>query len=236
MNDLIKKHQSEFDLYYSLLAEWNEKFNLTAITDRESVFARHFCDSISAAGYLPQNASVCDIGSGAGFPGLPLKIVRPDINITLIDSVNKKVGFLNEVIARLGLKNAAAFHVRAEDAASPDKYRGKFNVTLSRAVAPLPVLCEYALPLTKPGGVFIAYKASSGEKEETASAQNALKILGGRLKQTAPYTLTAPVKAGADGSPTGTEDIALSLIIIEKTAECPLKYPRGGNKPRLQPL
>ena len=237
LTEQIKKFDKEFALYSSLLTEWNQKFNLTAIEDRESIFARHFADSLAAAEYIPCNATVCDIGSGAGFPGLPLKIVRPDIDIILIDSVNKKVGFLNEVIARLNLKNAAAVHIRAEDAATPSKYREKFDITLSRAVAPLAVLCEYALPLTKTGGAFIAYKTAAATDTEIKAAENALKILGGKIKSTVPYTITAP--AGTKGSETANqtfETIPLMLIIIEKTAPCPAKYPRGGNKPRLQPL
>lgn len=235
--DIIDQHIEEFELYYSLLIEWNQKFNLTAIEDKSSVFTRHFADSVAAVEHIPRGAYVCDIGSGAGFPGLPLKIVRPDIRLVLMDSVNKKVSFLNEVISRLGLVNAEAVHIRAEDAAAPAKYREKFDTVLARAVAPLPVLCEYALPLVKPGGAFIAYKTAAAAEQETAAARNALKVLNGKVQKTTGYTLSAPLKKDAAAPHTpGAENIALALIIIEKTAPCPLKYPRGANKPRLQPL
>ena len=234
----------EFELYYSLLVEWNEKFNLTTVTDRDGVFTRHFADSIAAAYYIPQNASVCDIGSGAGFPGLPLKIVRPDLSVTLFDSVNKKITFLNEVISRLSLNlnsqfsvlssqfQPTAVHIRAEDAGHSALYRERFDVAVSRAVAPLPVLCEYALPLVKTGGLFIAYKTEAAAKEEIAAAQNALKILNGTVKTTAPYNLATP--SLRDTPQEG--NFSAALIIIEKTAPAPSKYPRNGNKPRLQPL
>ena len=233
--DKIQEHLSEFELYYSLLAEWNQKFNLTTVTDRDGVFTRHFADSIAAAEYIPQGAKVCDIGSGAGFPGLPLKIVRPDLSVTLFDSVNKKITFLTEVIARLAACQGdstpspvtLAIHSRAEDAGASAAYREQFDVALSRAVAPLPVLCEYALPLIKTGGLFIAYKTAAAANDEIKAAQNALKILNGKVKQVVTY----PVKVY------GAETTAvMSLIIIEKTGPAPLKYPRGGNKPRLNPL
>ena len=231
--DRIKEHLSEFELYYSLLAEWNQKFNLTAITDREGVFARHFEDSIAAAEYIPQGAKLCDIGSGAGFPGLPLKIVRPDLSVTLFDSVNKKITFLNEVIARLEQEGVTAVHIRAEDAGASALYREQFDAAVSRAVAPLPVLCEYALPLIKTGGLFIAYKTAAAADNEIALAQNAIKVLNGKVKEVAPYTL-APPSAVASTPQEG--NFSAALIIIEKTGTAPLKYPRGGNKPRLDPL
>ena len=223
---MIDKHMEKFELYYSLLVEWNQRFNLTAITERDEVFARHFEDSLAAADYIKEGAYVCDIGSGAGFPGLPLKIVRPDLNVVLFDSVNKKIAFLNEVISRLGLSGIEAVHSRAEDAAALNRYRERFGVAVCRAVAPLPVLCEYALPLIKVGGNFIAYKTEAAVETETASVQNALKILNGKITDVIPYSLKE--KNGGE--------IKLALIIIEKTALCPLKYPRGGNKPRLNPL
>lgn len=222
---MIDKHIKEFELYYSLLSEWNQKFNLTAVTEKDAVFTRHFQDSTAAADCIKQGSYICDIGSGAGFPGIPLKIVRPDLDAVLFDSVNKKISFLNEVIARLGLGNITAVHSRAEDAAAPGRFREAFDAAVCRAVAPLPVLCEYALPLLKTGGRFIAYKTQAALESEIAAAQNALKILNGKTADIIHYTLKEK-----------GEEIRLALIIIEKTAPSPLKYPRSGNKPRTDPF
>lgn len=206
----------KFALYENLLTAWNEKFNLTAITDSEEIRVKHFADSLAAVKLLKQNAVVLDIGSGAGFPAVPLKIVRPDISVTMIDSVNKKVGFLNEVILRLGLTDTRALHIRAEDM---DK-NIKFDAVVSRAVARLNTLSEYALPFVKIGGLFIAYKSEKTD-EEIEEAKNAIAVLGGKIKE---------VKDVSGG------EFIRKLVVIEKVADTPPKYPRGKNLPRLKPL
>jgi 16S rRNA (guanine527-N7)-methyltransferase len=215
-DDMIDK----FDTYYNFLVEYNKKINLTRITNKEDVYVKHFIDSIMFADVFKKNASMCDIGAGAGFPGIPLKIVRPDLNITLIDSVNKKVIFLGEVIERLSLTKIAVVHTRAEDFVI--KNRGRFDYAVARAVASLNTLSEYSLPFIKKGGQFVALKAS-GAHEELIVAKNAIKILGGRVNRIMEKSLLST-------------DIIRKAIIIDKVTRTPAKYPRGGNKPRLKPL
>lgn len=207
----------KFDLYYKLLIEWNQKFNLTSVTEREKVDLIHFKDSILPADFIPLNAELLDVGSGAGFPAIPLNIVREDLNVTMVDSVNKKVIFLQEVIKELGLSNAQAVHKRIEELIKEKKY----DVVTSRAVAPLNVLCEYCLPFVKKDGIMIAYK-SVDIKEELDSAKNAIKILGGEIKLIEERQLS--------------EEIKRIFVIIKKVKESPNNYPRSGNKPRLKPI
>lgn len=206
-----------FNRYAEMLRERNEKINLTAITEPEEVKVKHFLDSCSAAELLPGGASVLDIGSGAGFPGLPLKIVRPDLTVTLLDSVNKKVAFMNDVVAELKLSGVTAVHARIEDF----PHKGEYDAVVSRAVAELSTLAEYALPFVKIGGVFIAYKSEKAESEAEAAA-SAITLLGGRIRE----IREAFVAAG----------LTRKLIIIDKIAPTPPKYPRGKNLPRLKPL
>lgn len=206
-----------FNRYAEMLRERNEKINLTAITEPEEVKVKHFLDSCSAGELLPGGASVLDIGSGAGFPGLPLKIVRPDLTVTLLDSVNKKVAFMNDVIAELKLSGVTAVHARIEDF----PHKGEYDAVVSRAVAELSTLAEYALPFVKIGGAFIAYKSEKAESEAEAAA-SAITLLGGRIRE----IREAFVAAG----------LTRKLIIIDKIAPTPPKYPRGKNLPRLKPL
>lgn len=206
-----------FNRYAEMLRERNEKINLTAITEPEEVKIKHFLDSCSAAELLPGGASVLDIGSGAGFPGLPLKIVRPDLTVTLLDSVNKKVAFMNDVVAELKLSGATAVHARIEDF----PHKGEYDAVVSRAVAELTTLAEYALPFVKIGGAFIAYKSEKAESEAEAAA-SAITLLGGRIRE----IREAFVAAG----------LTRKLIVIDKIAPTPPKYPRGKNLPRLKPL
>lgn len=206
-----------FNRYAEMLRERNEKINLTAITEPEEVKVKHFLDSCSAAELLPGGASVLDIGSGAGFPGLPLKIVRPDLTVTLLDSVNKKVAFVSDVIAELKLSGVTAVHARIEDF----PHKGEYDAVVSRAVAELSTLAEYALPFVKIGGAFIAYKSEKAESEAEAAA-SAITLLGGRIRE----IREAFVAAG----------LTRKLIIIDKIAPTPPKYPRGKNLPRLKPL
>ena len=174
---MICRRGEIFEKYYRLLAEWNQKFNLTAITERDEVFVKHFADSLLGEEFVGENASVLDVGTGAGFPSLPIKIVRDDISLTLVDSLQKRINFLNCVLSELDIKKAEALHARAEDLSC----RETFDCAVSRAVAPLSTLCEYCLPFVKTGGVFIAYKAENCE-EEVASSSKAAEILGGRTR------------------------------------------------------
>ncbi len=206
-----------FNRYAEMLRERNEKINLTAITEPEEVKIKHFLDSCSAAELLPGGASVLDIGSGAGFPGLPLKIVRPDLTVTLLDSVNKKVAFVSDVVAELKLSGVTAVHARIEDF----PHKGEYDAVVSRAVAELSTLAEYALPFVKIGGAFIAYKSEKAESEAEAAA-SAITLLGGRIRE----IREAFVATG----------LTRKLIIIDKIAPTPPKYPRGKNLPRLKPL
>lgn len=206
-----------FNRYAEMLRERNEKINLTAITEPEEVKIKHFLDSCSAAELLPGGASVLDIGSGAGFPGLPLKIVRPDLTVTLLDSVNKKVAFVSDVIAELKLSGVTAVHARIEDF----PHKGEYDAVVSRAVAELSTLAEYALPFVKIGGAFIAYKSEKAESEAEAAA-SAITLLGGRIRE----IREAFVATG----------LTRKLIVIDKIAPTPPKYPRGKNLPRLKPL
>lgn len=213
-NERVK---AAFDRYAEMLTERNEKVNLTAITDPEEIRVKHFIDSLAAVDIIPDGAKVLDIGSGAGFPGIPLKIVRDDLAVTLLDSVNKKVAFLCDVIADLGLKNITAVHARIEDF----PYKAEFDIVVSRAVAELTTLAEYALPFVKVGGTFVAYKSEKAEAE-AAAAENAINLLGGRIREIR-EVFVAP-------------GITRKLIITDKIAPAPPKYPRGKNLPRLKPL
>ena len=209
--------EEKFEKYYNLLIEWNQKFNLTSITEKEKVELLHFKDSVLPHDLIKNNSTVIDIGSGAGFPGIPLKIVREDLDITLVDSLLKRVGFLEEVIKTLELDGIRAIHKRAEDL---DK-KQKFDVATARAVAPLNVLCEYCLPFVKKGGFMLAYKSEDVE-QELKGAEKAIKILGGEVEKVEKRSLC--------------DDIIRSFILIKKINDTPANYPRGGNKPRIKPL
>ena len=202
--------------YIEFLLLENEKFNLTSITDEHEIIVKHIIDSLAAAPYIMKNASVLDIGSGAGLPGLIIKIARPDIDLKLIDSVNKKVAFINSAIAMLNLSCAVAEHKRAEELPKNILY----DVVVSRAVAELRTLAEYSLPFLKFGGKLIAYKSSKAE-EEIDSAANSLKILGGEVEEIVDVSIEENIR---------------KLVIIKKTHNTPDKYPRNKNKPRLKPL
>lgn len=209
--------RAAFDRYAEMLTERNEKVNLTAITDPDEIRVKHFTDSLAAIDLIKTGATVLDIGSGAGFPGIPLKIARDDISVTLLDSVNKKVAFMNDVIADLGLKNIEAVHARIEDF----PHKGEFDVAVSCAVAELTTLAEYALPFVKVGGTFVAYKSEKAEAE-AAAAGKAVALLGGRLREIREVNV-AP-------------GLTRKLIVVDKIDPTPLKYPRGKNLPRLKPL
>ena len=214
---MICRRGEIFEKYYRLLAEWNQKFNLTAITERDEVFVKHFADSLLGEEFVGENASVLDVGTGAGFPSLPIKIVRDDISLTLVDSLQKRINFLNCVLSELDIKKAEALHARAEDLSC----RETFDCAVSRAVAPLSTLCEYCLPFVKTGGTFIAYKAENCE-EEVASASKAAEILGGGRAEIFKRRLD--------------ENTERSFVIIRKVRPTPAAYPRGKNLPRKSPL
>lgn len=206
--------------FNSLLMHANEQFNLTRITNEDEVHRKHFLDSLKAIDLIPQNAKVVDIGAGGGFPSLPIKIARPDINLTMIDSVEKKVNFLNMVCEELSLKNAMAIHERIEDFAQTEN-RENFDVCVARAVASLPTLLEYALPLIKENGILIAYKGS-GVFEEIEQAKNALKVLNASIEKIVEYVIE--------------EDRKNYLLVVKKKGRTPKQFPRRKNKPRKEPL
>ncbi|MBQ7036662.1 MAG: 16S rRNA (guanine(527)-N(7))-methyltransferase RsmG [Clostridia bacterium] len=209
----------KFALYEKLLLEWNEKMNLTAITAHDEVVNKHFVDSISCQSLLPKGATLADVGTGAGFPGLPLKIVRPDIKVTLIDALQKRLTFLDTVIEALGLSDIETVHLRAEDAGRT-KMRESFDAVTARAVANLPVLCEYCLPLVKKGGVFLALKGRDGAEEAKNSAK-ALKILGGKIEEIYDKSW---------------QDMEHVVIAVRKEGQTPSAYPRKAGKPQKSPI
>lgn len=213
----------QLEKYFLLLCEWNQKINLTAVTDPEGVAVKHFADSLSLLNYLeiPQNASVIDVGTGAGFPGVVLKIARPDIELTLLDSLNKRLLFLEALSNELGF-SAQLVHSRAEDGANNAELRETYDVAVSRAVARLNVLCEYCIPYVKTGGCFAAMKGPDAG-EEIKSAGFSIMTLGGRLKSVNEFLL--PLGGGAR-----------TIALIEKRHATPQKYPRNSAKIKAKPL
>ncbi len=215
-------------IYYELLIEWNKVMNLTAITDYEEVVRKHFVDSLSIIRaidektLLSENISVIDIGTGAGFPGIPIKIAFPGLKVTLLDSLNKRIRFLNDVIEKLQLKNIKAIHGRAEDYAKQAEYREKYHICVSRAVANLSTLSEYSLPYVRVGGYFISYKSGNIE-EEIENSRNAVQRLGGRIEKIIKFTLP-------------DTDIKRTIIKIKKVKTTEKKYPRKSGIPSKEPL
>ena len=217
---LIEEHRPLFERYFTLLTEYNARFNLTAITEETEVYEKHFLDSILAEEFFPVNARVLEVGSGAGFPSLPLKIVRDDLKFTLVESTGKKCEFLKVAVRELGLSNVTVLNGRAEDFAQNALYREQFDVCCARDVARLNTLSEYCLPFVKIGGAFIAYKGDA--KEEVKEAQNALVKLGGKEARLFLYELPTQGKR--------------SLVYIKKVKSTPKGYPRGQGKERKNPL
>lgn len=214
----------QFLTYYEMLVEWNEVMNLTAITEYEEVMKKHFIDSISLikAFDVTKNCSVIDVGCGAGFPGLALKIAYPNMKVTLLDSLNKRIQFLNAVIEKLGLEDITTIHGRAEDFAKAGKLRECFDLSVSRAVANLATLSEYCLPFVKVGGYFIPYK-SEKVLDEINAAKKAISILGGELEKQVEFTLP-------------DTDYYRNLLVIKKNKATPKKYPRKAGLPSKEPL
>ena len=215
-----KNQENQFDLYFHMLVEKNKVMNLTAITEEEDVLFKHFLDSVLPEKFIAKNAKIVDVGSGAGFPAIPLKIVRPDLDVCMVDSLNKRVDFLNEVVDKLQLKKTVAIHSRAEDFAKDN--RESFDVAVARAVAPLNTLLEYLLPLVKVGGKAIVYKAAKFD-EELAESEKAIKILGGKLEKIENFHVKE-------------QNFDRKIVIFEKIAKTPAKYHRPQNKPKTNPI
>lgn len=224
-NLVVEENQiANFENYREMMLETNKNLNLTSITEEEEVNYKHFLDSVLPLKYMDikKNSSIIDIGTGAGLPGLPMKFLRPDLKITLMDSLNKRIKFLENVIDKLDLKNIEAIHGRAEEMGRDFNYREKYDYSISRAVSRLNTLVEYSLPFVKIGGYFISMKGPTG-KEECNEAKKGIEILGGKIEDIIEYKLDF-------------EDSKRTLVIIKKIKETPKKYPRAGGKPKSKPL
>ncbi len=214
---------SQLEVYYNLLIEWNKKMNLTAITDSQGVAVKHFADSVSVLNYvdIPHNSSIIDVGTGAGFPGVVLKIARPDIKLTLLDSLNKRLVFLRNVLDEINL-SSDLIHSRAEDGGRDNELRESFDYAVSRAVANMNVLCEYCLPYVRIGGSFFAFKGRGAEAEISA-AKSAVNTLGGKITDSFKFAL--PFEGGER-----------TIVRIKKITETPNRYPRNAGKIKSSPL
>ncbi|WP_306480482.1 16S rRNA (guanine(527)-N(7))-methyltransferase RsmG [Mediterraneibacter sp.] len=225
LNITLTEYQKEqFDRYYQMLVEWNKVMNLTGITDYDEVNLKHFTDSLTVVRTLDLNeiCSVIDIGTGAGFPGLPIKIAFPNIKVVLLDSLNKRIKFLDAVAEELNLTGIETLHGRAEDYAKKKEYREQFDLCVSRAVANLSTLSEYCIPFVKKNGYFVSYKSGSSD-EEIKQSEKAVNILGGEIIKVDKFLLP------------GT-DMGRSLVNIKKLRNTPLKYPRKAGIPSKEPL
>lgn len=221
---LSDKQMQQYEVYFKTLVEWNEKMNLTAITEQQEVYLKHFYDSVSAAFYYDFNQplSICDVGAGAGFPSIPIKIAFPSLKVTIVDSLNKRINFLEHLAKELGLENVQFIHDRAETFGKNPMHREKYQLVMARAVARLSVLSELCLPLAQIGGTFIAMKGSQAE-EELQGGQKALNVLGGKLLSVHSFNL--PV-----------EESERNILIIEKEKKTPKQYPRKPGTPNKTPI
>ena len=220
--ELTVEMQQQFEDYMNLLLEWNEKINLTAITQEDDIILKHFADSLTISEYIGNGKTIVDVGTGAGFPGIPLKIARKDIKLTLVDSLNKRIKFLDDVIEKIKLEEVQTLHFRAEEFGQNKKYRESFDIATSRAVANLSTLVEYLLPLVKVGGICICMKGSE-VKEELENSKKAIEILGGKIEKEIEFVLP-------------DSDIKRNIIIIKKIKTTPSKYPRKAGTPSKEPL
>ena len=222
--DLTDKQYEQFIKYMRLVQEWNQKINLTTIIEDEEFIKKHFIDSIKAfkSNELKEAKTLIDVGTGAGFPGLPIAIMNENIQVTLLDSLNKKINFLNLVVDELGLKNVKTIHSRAEDGANNKDLREKFDIAVSRAVANMAVLSEFCLPYVKVQGCFIALKGPAVE-DELKDCRNALGVLGGKLKEV--------IKVDIEDT-----DLKHNIVVVNKIKECPLSYPRKAGSITKKPL
>lgn len=221
---LTAKQIEQFGKYYELLVEWNKVMNLTGITEFDEVMQKHFVDSVAAAKYVEMEKvnSLIDVGTGAGFPGIPLKIIYPHLQVTLLDSLNKRIKFLEEVVDNLGLTGIETVHGRAEDAAKKAEYREQFDLSVSRAVANLASLTEYCLPFVKIGGKFVSYKSVAVD-EEISQSKKAVYVLGGEIGKVEKFNLPG-------------SDMERSLVVVEKKRSTPKKYPRKAGMPTKEPI
>ncbi|MDI6827586.1 MAG: 16S rRNA (guanine(527)-N(7))-methyltransferase RsmG [Armatimonadota bacterium] len=221
---LDEKQLDAFDVFTSLLLEWNKKFNLTRITSPEEIAVKHYIDSLALLKFvnIPSGSMLIDIGTGAGFPGIPLKIVRPDLKLTLLDSVRKKLVFLEVAVAEMGLKDVELIHGRAEDIGRVQSYRESYDFVVSRAVARLNVLAEFCLPFCRIGGIFAAYKGAD-ISDEVKDAKNAIQILGGEEPIVNSFILPE-------------SDLSRTLVIVRKSRNTPAAYPRKAGIPERSPL
>ncbi|WP_163969277.1 16S rRNA (guanine(527)-N(7))-methyltransferase RsmG [Oceanobacillus halotolerans] len=221
---LSDAQQSQFHLYYETLVEWNEKINLTALTSREDVYLKHFYDSISASFYFnfTKDLTICDVGAGAGFPSIPLKICFPDIHVTIVDSLKKRIGFLETLADKLNITNVSFYHDRAEAFGKKKQHREAYDLVMARAVARMSVLSELCLPLTKVNGVFLAMKGAQAN-EELADSNKAIHLLGGTLRNV--HTFSLP-----------EEESERSIVLIDKKKSTPKTYPRKPGTPNKNPI
>lgn len=221
---LSEKQIVQFSLYYKTLIEWNEKMDLTAITNKNDVYLKHFYDSITPSFYFDFNKkiSLCDVGAGAGFPSIPLKICYPHLNITIVDSLKKRITFLEHLIQHLNLDNVETIHSRAEDFGKNKKYRESFDLVIARAVARTSVLSELCLPLSKVNGYFIAMKGTNID-EELQDAEKAINVLGGKIEEDISFQL--PI-----------EKSDRTIVMIKKVKSTPKKYPRKAGTPQKNPI
>ena len=216
--EITKEQEEKFEKYYQILIEYNSKFNITAITEKEEVYKKHFIDSILGVDKFDVGKLI-DVGSGGGFPAIPIKIMKEEIDLTLLEATGKKCEFLKAVVRELDLKNVTVINGRAEDIAREESKREKFDMCSARAVARLNTLLEYCMPFVKVGGKFISFKGDA--KEEVKEAENAIKVLGGKLEEVKEYTL---------------EDAKRALVVVKKVKSTDKKYPRGQGKERKNPL
>ena len=221
---LTDVQKRQFDRYYELLIEWNRVMNLTGITEYDEVNLKHFTDSLTIVRIkdMENVSTLIDVGTGAGFPGIPIKIAFPYIKVTLLDSLNKRIKFLNQVVEELDLEDVVTLHGRAEDYAKKEEYREQFDLCASRAVANLSTLSEYCLPFIKKGGCFVSYKSADSD-EEIQQSEKALDILGGKIEKVDKFVLPG-------------SDMGRALVMIEKVKNTPRKYPRKAGVPSKEPL